>query len=196
METTNPNLTAWWLMHVHNLCYVLIGVVLLIYPAQVSSLHTGLLGGLLLGAGISTATLGVRRRRLKLPDNSWFTLSGVRDIIFGGLLLTALDQPLHTMVNLLGAWALVYAFLQSIEAMFYFLGTRSRATGGYWVEAIHFVSVLLAGGFAFMLVMRPDGLRTSLDFVGLFLIGLGIAQMLLTRRLQAGETRLDATRSV
>ena len=189
METINPKAAPWWLMHVHNGCYILMGVVLLIYPLLASALHAGLLGGLLLLAGISTVRLGIRRRQLKQSDNSWFTLSGVRDIIFGILLLTAFDEPRQMMVNLLGVWAVVYAFLQAIEAMFYFLGTRSGKTQGYWVEVIHFFCVLIAGGFAFVLVMRPEGLQPSLDLVGLFLIGLGIMQVLLTRRLQADAAR-------
>ena len=184
METTNAPASPWWLMHLHNGCYALMGVVLLIHPAQASALHTGLLGALLLGAGLSTALLGIRRRQAGQADNYWFILSSLRDSLFGLFLLVEIGSPLKMMVNILGLWAIIYAFLQSIEAMFYFLGTRSNEDKDYWVEVIHFICVFIAGGFAFILVMRPEGLQTSLGFVGLFLIALGMVQALLTQRLR------------
>ena len=159
------------------------GVVLFIHPNQASTLHEIGLGGLLFLAGLSTAWFGYRRRQGGQRDNSWFILSSIRDSLFGLALLIEIGSPLKTMVNILGLWAIMYAFLQAIEAIFYFLGTRANDDKDYWVEVIHFFCVLIMGGFAFTLLMRPEGLQTSLGFVGLFLVGLGAIQVLLTWRL-------------
>ena len=181
--------TSWWLMHLHNAAYALMGVILLLYPTQHSTLHMGLLGTLLLLAGACTLALGTRRRRLRQADNDWFILSSLRDGIFGLLLLFYLNSPVQMMVNLLGLWAIIYAFLQAIEANFYFLGTRSNDDKDYRVEVIHFICVFIAGGVAFLLIMRPDALDTSLGFVGFLLIALGLVQEVLTHRLQQANTR-------
>ncbi|ADB42893.1 hypothetical protein Slin_6949 (plasmid) [Spirosoma linguale DSM 74] len=189
MKTLHHPAQPWWLMHLHNVCYALMGVALLIHPTETSPLRTGLLGGLLLLAGICTLTLGMRRRQRGDTDNLWFILSSGRDIIFGIWLLAVMNQPMGAMINTIGLWAIIYAFLQAIEANFYFLGTRANEDKDYWVEVIHFACVFIAGGFAFLLIMRPDGLTASLGYVGLFLVGLGLVQELLTRMLQRDATR-------
>ncbi|AUD05871.1 DUF308 domain-containing protein [Spirosoma pollinicola] len=187
METiTKKQTPPGWLTHLHSGCYVLMGLILFMYPIQASTLYTGLLGGLLVLAGLSTAWFGYRRRQGGQRDNSWYLLSSIRDSLFGLTLLVEMDSSLKTTVNILGLWAIIYAFLQAIEAMFYFLGTRANDDKDYWVEVIHAVCVLLAGGFAFVLIMRPEGQPTSLQFGSLFLIGLGIIQGVLTQRLRAG----------
>ncbi|AUD05416.1 MULTISPECIES: DUF308 domain-containing protein [Spirosoma] len=188
---TNTIKTAtqpWWLMGLHGGFYAGMGLVLLIHPTTASLLHALLLGGLLLAAGVCTMILGFRRKRHEQVD-SWFIISGIRDSIFGVALLVEAGQPLAMIVNILGLWGIVYAFLQAIEAIFYFLGTRSDEKEDYGVEIIHAICVLVAGGFAFSLVMRPDGLQTSLGFVGLFLLVLGGLQGLLTDRLQKASLR-------
>lgn len=182
---TQKQAQPWWLMQLHNLCYALMGVTLLIYPMRSSALHTGLLGGLLLLAGFSTALLSSRLSRSGQIDSIWFTLSSIRNLIFGLILLVDMGSSVQTMVNILGLWAIVYAFMQAIKAMFYFLGTRYNQDKDYWVEVIHFVCVFITGGFAFVLIMRPAGLPTSLGFSGLFLLGLAIIQVVLTQRLRA-----------
>ncbi|GAB3641991.1 DUF308 domain-containing protein [Spirosoma arcticum] len=174
----------WWLRYIHNACYGLMGVVLLVNPTQASMLHEALRGSLLGLAGLATALFGIRRHQYGERDNYWFILSSIRDMLFGIALLIIVGDSLRTMVNLLGLWAIIYAFLQAIEANFYFLGTRSIEAKVYWVELIHFFCVLVAGGFAYTLVMRPEGLVASMGFVGLFLIGLGILQCVLTWRLK------------
>ena len=175
----------WWLMHIHNGCYVLMGLVLMLYPIQASLLHTGLLGGLLLLAGLSTAVMSIRLRKSGQAEATWLILSSLRNSLFGLTLLVEMGSSLNTMVNILGLWGLVYAFLQAIEAIFYFLGTRASQDKDYWVEVIHFFCVLVAGGFAFVLIIRPMSLPNSLGMAGFFLIGLGIIQVVLTQRLRA-----------
>ncbi len=175
----------WWLMHLHNGCYVLMGLVLMTQPLQASRLHTGLLGGLLLLAGLSTAVMSLRLRKNNQAGAAWLILSSIRNGLFGLMLLVEMGSSLNTMVNILGLWSIVYAFLQATEAMFYFLGTRASQDKDYWVEVIHFICVLVAGGFAFVLIIRPMSLPISLVVAGLFLIGLGNIQVVLTQRLRA-----------
>lgn len=183
METTNSIPTPWSILHLRNICFILVGIILLVYPPQASSLYTGLLAGLLLLAGLSTALLGLRMRQLKRQADLWLILASLRDVLFGIFLFTHLDQPLLTILATLGLWALVFAFLQSVEAMYYFLGTRSKRSSGYWVEITHFTCVLVAGAFAFILVMHPANPQPSLGYVGLFPIALGVFLALLTQRL-------------
>ncbi|WP_041951888.1 DUF308 domain-containing protein [Spirosoma spitsbergense] len=178
---TRKHVQPWWLMHLHNGCYVLMGIVLMIHPLQASLLYTGLLGGLLLLAGLSTADMSRRLHNSGQANTTWLILSSIRNGLFGLTLLVTMGSPLSTMVNILGLWGLVYAFLQAIEALFYFLGTRVSQDKDYWVEVIHFFCVLVSGGFAYVLIMLPN----SLGMAALFLIGLGIIQVVLTYRLQA-----------
>ena len=189
MKTYDLHATPWWLMHVHNACYTLMGIVLLLHPAKSSFLHAALLGGLLAGAGVCTLLLGWQRRQAGQFDSYWFILSSLRDIIFGTLILLQMQQPRQALIDGLGFWALVYAFLQAIEANFYFLGTRSNGDKDYWVEVIHFICVFIAGGFAFLLLMRPGGAQASLPYVGLFLVALGLVQIVLTQRLRRDAAR-------
>ena len=183
METTQSTPTPWSILHLRNFCFVLVGIILLVYPAQASTLYTGLLAGLFLLAGLSTALLGLRMRQLKKQADLWLILSSLRDISFGIFLFVQIDQPLLTLLAALGFWAVVFAFLQSVEAMYYFLGTRSKRSSGYWVEITHFTCVLIAGAFAFVLVMHPETSQSSLGYVGVFPIVLGILLALLTQRL-------------
>ena len=176
-------------MRLHNICYVGMGVVLFVHPAKATGLHTALLGGLLLGAGVAISVLSVRRRRSGRADKGWYVLSSIRDIFFGVLLLADISDPLRSMVNILGAWAIFYAFLQAIEAMFYFLGTQGKEDKAYWIEVIHGVCVLIAGGIAFALIMRPADSSNSFNLAGSFLIALGLAQSLLTYRLRLASVR-------
>ena len=69
-------------------------------------------------------------------------------------------------------WAIIYAFLQAIDVNLYFLGTRANEDKDYQVEVIHFGCVFIAGGLASLRIMRPEGLAISLEFVGLFQLGL------------------------
>lgn len=181
---TKKRTYPWWLTHLHNACYAGMGIILLIHPAQGSIRHEIGLGSLLLIAGLCTGLFGLRRRQLGERDNYWFILSSLRDIAFGIALLVMVGNSLQTMINVLGLWAIVYAFLQAIEANFYFLGTRSNEDKDYGVEVIHFICVFIAGGFAFLSIMRPEGFPDSLRYVGLFLVGLGLAQAVLSWRLK------------
>lgn len=190
---TKKHVQPWWLMHLHNGCYVLMGLVLILHPLQASRLYTGLLGGLLLLAGLSTAAMSIRLRKSGQADATWLILSSFLNGLFGLTLLVEMGSSLNTMVNILGLWALVYAFLQAIEAIFYFLGTRASQDKDYWVEVIHFFCVLVAGGFAFILIIRPMSLLNSLEIAGFFLIGLGNIQVVLTQRLRA---RLDSLKKL
>ncbi|MBO0952844.1 DUF308 domain-containing protein [Fibrella forsythiae] len=195
MTPTPQPAAPWWLMYLPNAAYLLMGIILLIHPDKPSSLHTGLLGGLLLLAGVATLTLGLHRRKRNQTDTDWFTLSSLRDIGFGIALLAVISEPLGTTTNVLGFWGIVYAFLQAIEANFYFLGTRSNEDKDYGVEIIHFICVLIAGGFSFLLIMRPEGFPASFRYVGLFLVALGFVQGLLTRRLQRDAIRYAKPKS-
>ncbi|GAB4019381.1 hypothetical protein GCM10028808_56950 [Spirosoma migulaei] len=161
---------------------------LLLFMNPIQTPGTGLLSGLLVLAGFSRVIVSSRRRHKGQPNNNWFVLASIRDILFGLTLLTMMDVSLKSLVNSLGLWALIYAFVQAVETMFYFLGTPASATKGYWVGVIHFICVLLAGGFAFMLMLGPQERQTALRFGSLFLIGLGIVQGLLTHQLRTGTT--------
>lgn len=175
----------WWLMHLHNGCYVLMGLVLIMHPLQASRLHTGLLGGLLLLAGLSTTVMSIRLRKSGQAEATWLILSSLRNSLFGLTLLVEMGSSLNTMVNILGLWGLVSAFLQAVEAMFYFLGVRAGQNKDYWVEVIHFICVLVAGGFSYVLIIRPGNWFDLLITAGLFLIGLANIQIVLTQRLRA-----------
>ncbi|WP_460972928.1 DUF308 domain-containing protein [Spirosoma migulaei] len=92
MNLIKPKPSLWWIRYMHDISYALMGMILLIHPTKASPLTTGLLGGLLLLAGLSTSWLSMRRRQLNQPNDYRLLLSSVRDTLFGVMLLANLGK--------------------------------------------------------------------------------------------------------
>ncbi|GAB4014440.1 hypothetical protein GCM10028773_01240 [Spirosoma koreense] len=116
------------------------------------------------------------------------------DIGAGLALLFYLHQPDQGIVLVVGAWGILVALIQAVEAMFIFIGlqtpSESRDGSGTF---IHFLNVLICGGIAFMLLLQPIG-ADSTQVVCLFFIALSVALLFMTRRLEVDERAVSATK--
>lgn len=181
-----------WLLTVRGIAYISIGVLMFFFTNTYSAEIGYILGFLALGAGICQLMFSTAN---KLTDRNyiWGLLHGIADTIFGVAILVYANGTVRGFVDVLGLWATMYAFLQAVQAMYVFLGARTGNSPNYATAIIHFINVLVAGGLAFNLVLRPTGFDTSLGFSGIFPIILGALILILTQRLkeQAQVSRID-----
>ncbi len=170
------------LLYFRGILYIIIGVVLFVFANTYSSTSGIIVGVLaLLAGGCQLAFSFANLRDLK--NNVWGILHGVTDLAFGVVMFVYSKGTVGGLVDVLGMWAVMYAFLQSVQAMYAFMAAR----GPGWVSGtsiVHFLNVLTAGGLAFMLLQNPEGFNKSLQYVGIFPIILGILIIILVREMQ------------
>ncbi len=142
-----------------------------------------ILGGLLIGAGLVGIVFGLTNGGIP-AGNFWLLLTSGFDIAFGIAILAYATGTIKGFVDVLGFWAIVYAFLQAVQAMYVFMSERSAGKANYPVWILHFLSLAVAGGLTFNLLIRPAGFATSLGYSGLFPILLGVLLFLINGRLK------------
>ena len=181
------------LLTTRGILYILIGALMFVFAGTYSAEVGYVLGLLALVAGICQLVFSTTNR---LTDRNyiWGLLHGLSDLGFGIAILVYAQGTVKGFVDVLGFWATMYAFLQAVQAMYVFLGARTGNFPNYTTAIIHFVNVLVAGGLAFNLLLRPAGFNTSLGFSGLFPIVLGGLILWLTQRLrvQAESTQVGS----
>lgn len=173
---------SWWLLYLRSGLFAGIGV-LVIFAGNSQPFVGIALSALLIIAGL----LAIRFRQVsRIPGTAtnWFLTAGLLDIVAGLALLFYLHQPNQGIVLVFGAWGILVALIQAIEAMFIFIGLQTsgenRDSSGTF---IHVLNVLICGGIAFMLLLEPLG-GDSTHYAGWFFIALSITLFVLTRRLQ------------
>lgn len=173
-----PQLRSSWLLLARGTFYILLGGAMFVYANTFTPGTGRVLGIITLLAGSAGLSYGLMNRQQD-PNTIWSILHGVSDIAFGVTFMIVAGSGIKNFLDMLGFWAVMYAFLQSVQAMYIALmaGGSSLVT-----KAIHFASVVLAGGLAFTILLRPTGLISSLGLMGFFPIGLGILVIVLTRR--------------
>ncbi len=175
------------LLYVRGVVYIIIGVVMFVFATTYSSTSGIIIGVLaLLAGGCQLAFSFANQRDLK--NNIWGILHGIVDLIFGVAMFIYSQGTVTGLVDVLGMWAVMYAFLQSVQAMYAFIAAR----GPGWVSGtsiVHFLNVLTAGGLAFMLLQYPGGFNESLQYIGIFPILLGALIIVLVRQMQIRAVR-------
>lgn len=173
---------SWWLLYLRSGLLASIGI-LMVFAGNAHSSVLISLSALLSTAGL----LAVRFRqvcKIARTATNWFLVAGLLDIVAGLALLFYLHHPNQGIVLMFGAWGILVALIQAIEAIFIFIGLQTsgenRDSSGRF---IHFLNVLICGGIAFMLLLQPLG-GDSTHYAGWFFIALSITLLLLTRRLQ------------
>ncbi len=192
MEQRNK-MQRQWLLTARGVIYILIGALMFIFASTYSAEAGYVLG--LLAAGAGTCQLIFSSvNRLTDRNYIWGILHGISDLGFGIAILVYAQGTVKGFVDVLGFWAVMYAFLQAVQAMYVFLGARTGNSPNYATAVIHFLNVFVAGGLAFNLLLRPAGFNTSLGFSGVFPIILGGLILLLTQRLreQADATQVGS----
>lgn len=121
-------------------------------------------------------------------NNIWGILHGISDVGFGVAIFVFSEGTIKGFVDVLGFWAMMYAFLQAVQAMYSFMASRG-AGGMSGTSFVHFANVLVAGGLTFTLLLRPAGFDDSMGFIGIFPIILGVLIIVLTRQMRAQTAR-------
>lgn len=163
--------------------YILIGLMMFIFAGSYSEQSGYVIGGLAVVAGICQLIFSFSNQREE-KNNLWGILHGIADVGFGIAVFVMSRGTVKGFVDVLGLWAMMYAFLQAVQAMYTFLAARGAGVVSS-TSLIHFINILVAGGLTFTLLMRPAGFDQSLGFVGAFPIALGILIILLTQRMRA-----------
>ena len=176
------------LLYVRGILYVIIGIVMFVSATTYSATSGIIIGVLALLAGGCQLVFSFANQR-DLKNNIWGILHGITDVAFGVGMFVYAQGTTAGLVDVLGMWAVMYAFLQSVQAMYAFMAAR----GPGWVSGtslVHFLNVLTAGGLAFMLVLKPGGFTDSLRYIGIFPIVLGALIIVLVRQMQIKATRM------
>lgn len=190
-STTAPTKPlAWQSLYVRAGFLIVAGVVLFFTGAHQSVISLGALSALLVLSGLSAHRFWRSSRRANNPDY-WFLISALLDIAVGAGLLFYLGNPDKGIANMFGAWGVLTAITQAVAAMYTFLGVKDNSESGqdFTVVILHFITALLGGGMAFMLVQRPAELQSN-QFSGFFPVAMGVILIVLIRRLKA-DVELD-----
>ncbi|MBD2757096.1 DUF308 domain-containing protein [Spirosoma validum] len=188
MKANRLTLQRWWLLSARGTLYILIGATMFIFASTYSVQSGQIIGAMALLAGILQLVFSFSNRLEK--NNVWGILHGIADIGFGIAIILLSNGTLEGFVDVLGFWAMMYAFLQAVQAMYAFMAARG-VTGAGGISSnsfIHLANVLVAGGLTFTLMLHPAGFDNSMGYIGIFPIALGILIVLLT-----GQMRTQAT---
>lgn len=174
----------WWLLTARGALYILIGAVMFVFANTYSALTGHIIGVLAILAGLCGLGFAFTNQRAE-KNNIWGILHGLTDVAFGIAIWVYSEGTIKGLVDVLGFWAMMYAFLQAVQAMYVMFSAKSAGGMNYPGKVIHFLNVLVAGGFAFMLLLRPQGFSDSLGLAGFFPIALGVLIIVLTQQLRA-----------
>ena len=187
MERTNPTTQRWWLLIVRGVSYILIGATMFIFANSYSAQSGQIIGAIAVIAGICQLVFSFTNQQAE-KNNLWGILHGITDVGFGVAIFLFSKGTIKGFVDVLGFWAMMYAFLQAVQAMYSFLAARGAGVVS-GTSLVHFANVLVAGGFTFTLLLRPAGFDDSMGFIGVFPIILGILIIIMTRQMRAQAAR-------
>ncbi|WP_240699445.1 DUF308 domain-containing protein [Spirosoma sordidisoli] len=183
MERNTNHTQRWWLMIGRGVLYVLIGATMFFFASSYSAQSGHILGVLAVLAGGCQLVFSFSNQRDE-KNNLWGILHGITDVAFGVAIFVFSEGTIKGFVDVLGFWAMMYAFLQAVQAMYSFLAARGAGTVS-GTSLVHFLNVLTAGALAFTLLLRPAGFDNSLGFIGVFPIVLGALIIVLTQQMRA-----------
>jgi uncharacterized membrane protein HdeD (DUF308 family) len=155
MNTERPdgNGQRWWLLTLRGGAIGGIGILLLLMVLDLRPVSMGYaLGALLLIAGTCAGWFGWMNQRNKQND-LWLMGNGLIDIGFGIAALVLAHRPVEDMIDLVGFWALLFAFLQAVQVMYFYIGLQYGPDPT--VKIIHALLVGASAGLAFAVLMRP-----------------------------------------
>ena len=131
-----------------------------------------IVGGLTIAAGLCGAIYTLTNFRAD-RNNLWEMLRSLFDVGFGVAFIVYSQGSLERFMGVLGFWAIMYGFLESVQAMYNFMLSGVGHTTSYFPVFFHFAAVLIAGALAYLLVLTPSFVHSLSTLVGLFPILLG-----------------------
>ncbi|QJW91747.1 hypothetical protein HNV11_21365 [Spirosoma taeanense] len=187
MEHTHPA-PRWWLLLARSAIYVLIGILMFVFAASYTAQSGYIIGILAILAGVGQLVFSFANRGTE-SNNLWGILHGLTDLAFGIAIFAFSQGTIKGFVDVLGFWAMMYAFLQSVQAMYAFLAARGGTGVNLSSVFVHFANVVTSGALTFMLLLRPAGFDETLSYVGVFPIVLGVLIFILTNQMRAQASR-------
>ncbi len=177
MENSNPT-KHWWLLLSRGVLYVLIGISLFLFIGELTSGYAQLIGGLVVVAGICGLIYALANLRAD-RNYIWELLRSLSDAGFGIAIIVSAKSDVDGFLGTVSFWAMMYAFIQAVQAMYSFLQSGVSSTISLSGKVLYFLGVVIAGGLSYILLMRPGGTDGSLSIVGSFPIALGVIIILL-----------------
>lgn len=180
-----------WLLISRGSIYALIGTMLFVF-ANTFTVQSGRIIGVLAlvagACGLAYASLNQAADRNRL----WGVLHGLNDIVLGAAIMIYADGTINGFIDVLGLWAVLYAFLQSVQAMYAFISGRGAMKADFTNrKVVHFLNVAVAGALAYILIFRPAGFQESLGFVGVFPIALGVLIIVMALQMRPQTVQLS-----
>ncbi|MEZ0487078.1 DUF308 domain-containing protein [Fibrella aquatica] len=178
------------LLTTRGVLYILMGGALFLYANTYTGTSGQVIGVIVLLAGLAGLAYWFVNRQAD-HNNLWSLLHGINDLAFGVVFLTMANNGFKNFVDMLGFWAVFYAFLQAVQAMYLAL---MQGGSSLIAKAVHFLSVAVSGYMAFDILLRPLGLGNSLGIMGFFPIALGTLLIVLQRLTQQAKVTGSVSR--
>ncbi|SOD99567.1 DUF308 domain-containing protein [Spirosoma fluviale] len=176
--------TPWGLLSAKAIIYVAIGVFIFAFSGSFTAVSGSILAGLFMLAGIFQLLFS-RRNKSTDTSNIWGLMYGFSDIGFGIAILIYSLGDSDSIVQTLAFWALLYAILQSVQAMYSFIAARGGTSAPLKSMLTHGITVLVSGGMSYVLLTFATGFNESMHLSGLFTIGLGALLFVLIQLMRA-----------
>lgn len=171
----SPLAGSWWAFALRGVLAIVLGLVLLLFPAIALWLLVILFAVWMISDGIGAIADAWRRRG---STNAWLGMvEGILGLAVGILAIVWPTITALALLFLVAAWAVLTGVLEVYAAVRF----RERIHG----ELLLGLAGLLSIGFGVLLVLLPGvGLLSLLWLVGLYAIAFGIAMLVLGWRLR------------
>lgn len=171
MDQSNPT-KFWILLILRGLIYVAIGATLLFLTRVLTGQAVQLIGGLLIAAGVCGCVYAYYTLRAD-RNYFWEIVRSLFDIGFGIALLVFSQGDASRVVETLGFWATIYAFVQVVQAIYMAMLLGVKQPRNFFGSVLQLLTVLLSGGLAYALIFS-DNRSISFTLIGLFIAALGV----------------------
>jgi uncharacterized membrane protein HdeD (DUF308 family) len=182
--TTHNHTTHWGLLLAKALIYIVVGAFIIITANSFTTLSGQIIGGLYILAGVCQLVFSFTNRGVD-RSNIWGIVYGLNDLVFGIAIFIYAKSATSNIGDTLAFWAMVYAVLQSVQAMYSFIAARGGTGIPVSSMLLHAINVLIAGGMSYVLLSFTTGFDSSMRLVGLFPIVLGVLLIILTQVMRA-----------
>ena len=192
MENSNPT-KNWALLIARGVIYVSIGIILFLFIGEQTSGFARVISGLLIVAGVCGLLYSFTNLRAD-RNYIWELLRSISDVGFGIALIVLSKSDEDEFLSILSFWAMMYAFIQAVQAMYSFLQSGVSSTISLSGKVLYTLGVFIAGGLSYVLLMRPGNNGEPTSIIGLFTIALGaiILVLAIQQRRQAVVVRKTA----
>ena len=185
--TKHNHSPRWWLLLTRGAVYVLVGIAMFVSANSYSQQLGHIVSALVILAGICQLLFSFTNRG---PENNniWGILHGVTDLAFGVAMYIYSKDTIMGFGDMLGFWAMIYACLQVVQAMYASMDARGTSGVHLSTMIVHFANVLIAGGMSYVLLLSNDNSTSSFGLIGLFPALLGVLILILAQQMRAQAT--------